>query len=361
MGKKLETFLFILLIIWSCKGPDDNSLLKINIDLQKTDSSNLSNIANHVDRIFLEENDSSLIARVNEIEITKDFIFLNDASKRVIQFNSSGAFLRQIGNQGRGPGEYNTVSNIALDSTGQVVYVNDFNKILCFSFNGNLINEIKTRGMPDFIAVVGDELWAVSTSLANISGDGKYVNITTLVRYTLEGSPIDTISVNKVFLPTQAGTIIPESYIISDIGDAQFLYYPVLLPEPLLRDTIYQIKTNRLIPLVKLDFGKEGQIKDGEKQIYIKKIFMTGHYLFVDYSYKGNPMVFCADYKTNSFFCNINRGFSDDFNNTGIVQLKPFDLKNGKVFFVKEVMELSGKLNGIDGISNPVLFVVKLK
>lgn len=352
--------ILILLIAFSCGQNSEQAIKVINADSDQSDSVRLSNIASNVDKVQLETNEASLITRIQDIKKTDEYIFVNDAGTRVLQFDSAGMFVKQIGNSGKGPGEYLGINSLAIDSQNNLVYVASFRQILVFDFSGKLIKVIKQKSMPEFITVVGDELWVVATSLANKLENGTYLNITNLIKYNLQGNLTDSMIIIKVFLTGQAGTINPQSYYISDLGNSQYIYYPVLLPEPITRDTIYEISGNELAPSIKLDFGDAARPVNGRKQIFFGNVFRTEKYLFAEYTYNKNRTIFCYDFTDEARYY-AKQGFSDDFFVTGVVQLKPLNLENGIMYFVKDAFELVGKIDGVSENSNPVIFVVKLK
>lgn len=357
---KLFNLLLIFLIACSCKQSEEQTLKNIKVETEKADSVMLSKIASSVYKIILETNESSLITKIQEIDRTDQYLFVNDAGKRVLQFDSSGKFIKQIGRQGRGPGEYLSIISQAIDTHNKIVYVASYKQILCFNFSGKLVNVIKQGAMPEFVIIVGDELWVVSTSLGNKLQDNTYLNITKLVRYTFQGNAVDSSIIKKVILSGLSGTINPQSFFISDLGSKQYIYYPVLLPEIILRDTIYEIKGNKLIPSIKLDLGDAGKLKNGKKQIYFRNIFQTRNYLFAGYSFNKNQLLFCYDYIHNvSYFAD--RGFTDDFFGNGVIQLMPLDLENGTMYFTEDAYNLVGQIDEISENSNPVIFIVKLK
>jgi hypothetical protein len=357
---KIIYMLLLLLTVWSCRQTSKESIKIIKVDPEKSDSVVLSKIALGVNKFTLETNDSSLITRVTEIETTNEYIFVNDAGRRVLQFDSKGKYIKQIGNQGRGPGEYINIYSIALDSVNMILYIDTYKKILCFDFSGKIVNVIKQESMPEFICVIGDKLWAVSTSLANKLENNRYLNITKLIRYALKGSRIDTMVIKRIALPGQAGTSNPQSYVISDLGNVQYLYYPVLLPESVLRDTIYVVNEDKLNPRIKLDFGNAAKPRNGKKQIFMRNVFQTNRYLFAEYIYESEQKLFCHDFSENISY-NLKQGFSDDYFGTGKIQLKPLSLKNGKLYFVQEAFKVATKIEGVTENSNPVVFFVHLK
>ena len=137
---------------------------------------------------------------------------------------------------------------------------------------------------------------------------------------------------------------------------------PVLIPEPtqILRDTLYEIKENKMISSVRLDFGKASVPKNGKKQIQISNIYRTNNYIISEYSFEREKLFFYHDYIRNVGY-NIRGGLIDDFFNTGVVQLRPLDLKSGVMYFVKDAFEVTGKIEGVSENSNPVIVFVRLK
>jgi hypothetical protein len=358
--KKLLNLLVILFVVWSCKQNGDKTIKIIKVDPERSDSIKLSDIALSVDKVLLESNEASLITRIQGIAMTDQYLFVNDAGTRVLQFDSSGKFIKQIGRAGRGPGEYLGIISLAIDSNNKLVYVASFRKIFCYDFSGNLVKVIRQESMLEFITVVNDTLWAISTKMTNKPESNTWLNITTLTKYQSSGNSIDSFIIKKISLTGFAGTINPQAFYISDIGSNQFLYYPVLLQEPLTRDTIYEIKRYTLISSKKLDFGDAAKPKNGKKQVYLRNIFETKKYLFVEYIYNNNHMFFCYDYSGNDRYYG-NQGFIDDFFKTGVIQLCPLNLERGTLYFTKDAFEVVGKVEGVTENSNPVIFIARLK
>jgi len=360
---KKNYFLLLLLIVVSCQQKSEQQIIpSITVNPSEADSACLSEIASGIDMIILETDESCLIRGIQEIEKSSQYFFINDAGKRLLQFDISGKFIRQIGSSGRGPGEYTGITGIAIDDIRSAIYVSAFNKILCYDFSGRFLREFKAN-YSEFITYVNDKLWTVSTKVGvKNANSADHVNTTNLIRFDSEGKIYDTIVVKKVILPSFSGTIFPQAYYISDPGTAQYLYYPVLVPEPepVLRDTLYEVKDNKLIPSIKLDFGKAGEIINGKKQVFIRSIYRTGNYLFADYLYGRKELIFCFNISRVKAY-NVKEGFIDDYFKTGIVQLRPLSLNNETLYFIKEPFDIKGNINGVSENSNPVIFIVKLK
>jgi hypothetical protein len=357
---RIFNLILFLTIAFSCKQNAEQQIKIIRADPGRSDSVRLSEIASKVDKVLLETTEASLITRILDIKKTDQYIFVNDAGTRILQFSTAGRFVKQIGSSGRGPGEYAGINSLAIDSQNSLVYIASFRQILVFDFSGKLKKVIKQKMMPEFITVIGDNLWVVATSLANKLEDGTYLNITKLIKYNLQGNLTDSMIIKKVFSAGQTGTIYPQSYYISDLGDSQYIYYPVLLPEPVTRDTIYEIRENELLPSIKLDFGDAARPLNGRKQIFFRNILISEKYLFAEYIYENKSTLFCYDFTGDVRYFS-DQGFSDDLFGTGVIQLKPLNLETGIMYYVKDAFELNGKIKGISENSNPVIFVVKLK
>ena len=352
----------VLLGILSCKQLEKQSIKTIKVDPNKSDQIGISKIASRIDKIILQTNDSCLITRIQEIKKTTHYIFINDAGQRILQFDSFGNFIKQIGKGGRGPGEYLGINSFTLDSINQTIYVSSLRNIICFDYFGNPIREIRQESFSESMNVIGDELWTISTSYGNKQNGLTFFNITKLVRYTLQGNPVDTIIIKKVSLPGLSGTINPSANYISDLGYIRYLYFPVLILEPIqiVRDTIYEVKSDKIIPSLKLDFGKDAIPENGRIPIRINCIYLTGKYLFIEYTRSREKFLLCFNLKNNDYY-NMPEGFIDDYYNTGYTWLKPLDLKKGILYFSKDAFMIYDKIEGISENSNPILFIVSLK
>jgi hypothetical protein len=115
------------------------------VDIENKFSENksipLSSIGKHLDYIPLETNPNSMLERIAHISFSEDFMFIADFD-RILQFDRKGKFLRQIGANGRGPGEYAGIASFCIDQKNRKVFVNscsDGCKIFEYDFNGSFI------------------------------------------------------------------------------------------------------------------------------------------------------------------------------------------------------------------------------
>lgn len=152
--------LFILLgviVISSCnssKNPkvSDNKVVNstnlpylINIEKNLTDTKSipLSSIGKQLEYIPLETNPNCMLQSIQHISFNEDFMFIADYTK-ILQFDRKGKFLKQIGANGRGPGEYYGITGFCVDQKNKKLLVNSYNgrKILEYDFDGSYTKSI---------------------------------------------------------------------------------------------------------------------------------------------------------------------------------------------------------------------------
>ena len=70
--------------------------------------------------IPLETTDSCLISNLLNLQVTTDYMFMyNGKTEEVLQFDRKGKFIRRVGRQGNGPGEYSMISELAVDDSNK--------------------------------------------------------------------------------------------------------------------------------------------------------------------------------------------------------------------------------------------------
>jgi hypothetical protein len=127
-------------------GKENSNVPPFYIDLEKNlnniKSIFISNVGKNLEYIFLETNQSSLIGEIDQITLSDSNIYVSD-TKKILQFDILGKFIRQIGNNGRGPGEYSYVMDICIDQNNENIFILSYPKLLEFDFKGNFIKTFK--------------------------------------------------------------------------------------------------------------------------------------------------------------------------------------------------------------------------
>jgi len=117
--------------------------------------------------------------RPTDIAFSPDgqFVYVSDGygNSRVVKFTYDGKFVATWGKPGAGPGEFNTVHSIAVDSEG-IVYVSDRenNRIQIFDPNGKFLRQWTHTGATQNLFITADqELWMIThrNNIENLTYD----------------------------------------------------------------------------------------------------------------------------------------------------------------------------------------------
>jgi hypothetical protein len=150
MKSLILTTISFILIFASCNTDRSKRLgssdLPYRIDVEKNISNlksvPLSSIGTKLEYISLETKPESLLARALKIEMTDSLIFVSDGVK-IIEFDKTGRYIRKIGAQGRGPGEYLDLCDFCVEGSTRRIYILDEMALLVFDFNGQLIESTR--------------------------------------------------------------------------------------------------------------------------------------------------------------------------------------------------------------------------
>jgi hypothetical protein len=141
MQKLVILTLILCAFVITCKEkekPANYHLLTIDISQPKPGDPRLSTIADKIDYIQLETNDSCLIGKIKKSRITKSGVYISDGEK-ILRFDLKGKFLNKIGNVGRGPGEYINILDFFVDDTRSQAILMQSNCIFVYSIDGDFL------------------------------------------------------------------------------------------------------------------------------------------------------------------------------------------------------------------------------
>jgi hypothetical protein len=131
------------MFLWSCNGSkrkDTGGSEVLNIEaisasFSFNDYFKLSSV------IKLETNDQCIISDIVKVYISNDGVFIQDGSKRILQFSQSGSFIRSFNHLGKGPGEWNEIRDFDICSTSSEITIRSQKKELVYTINDKFVNE----------------------------------------------------------------------------------------------------------------------------------------------------------------------------------------------------------------------------
>jgi hypothetical protein len=106
----------------------------VDVDRLKEETTiNYSSFFDKMKIIPLETVDESLIGRIDNIKVTDNYLFILDRSiaRKLLVFDKNGKFLQQIGQSGRGPTEYEGISDFTINEKAKEVLVLDVKPRIC--------------------------------------------------------------------------------------------------------------------------------------------------------------------------------------------------------------------------------------
>ena len=162
----------------------------------------------------------------------------------------SGDFIREIGQYGRGPGEFNSTRGAINPITDRLFFMGRNSNLLEYDFNGNFIKSIE---IPDYV----DDLIAPSIPTeftylreniicyyTNCLGDEEKL----MVLFSEEGESIHTYPNTNTF---------PKSGFVLSTKEAKFYHYNNnLFFKENYNDTVFRVESTSLAPSIVLYTGK---------------------------------------------------------------------------------------------------------
>lgn len=304
-----------LLLLTSCNNSDHgNSDLPYNVNLERDidniSSMPLSYLGSKLEYIPLETDSTCIIKSISNVFVSDSFLFVSDYY-RLLLFNKSGKYIRQIGSNGRGPGEYSRVLDFVVDEKSREVYVLSSRQVLVFDFNGQFNRDFKL-GFPSnqFVLNESNELVLHPFNLAQATDEPVYS------WYILNKNGKDRAKIPNELKRVNGGIIIPNSPLYMYNDTLHFMEFGI--------DTLYSYKNNVKKPHVifyagNLKFPPDPTIDEVptiKGKIWVKDVLETKKSLFMKISWwrdLSTSISKCVFDKSTSEFTNLkDNGFTND-------------------------------------------------
>ena len=172
MKKVLYLFAFILIVSCTESKPrlqDVDALYQVNLDSIETRDTPFpaSSMFKNVRTIILDDDEYAVIGEVNALQVFENYLFIMDNIKaeKLFIYNKDGKFVRQIGSQGQGPGEYRYLEDFCLDTQKREIYLLDpSGKVLIYNFDDGKFIKSLNFDVSDanccYISLLNNKLYA---------------------------------------------------------------------------------------------------------------------------------------------------------------------------------------------------------
>jgi len=93
----------------------------------------------------LETSDSCFIGKITKVKKTKDYIFIlaknsgENTGTDLLVFKTNGDFIRKVGRNGKGPGEYTNIQDFCVAEGNGGIFVLDLDKIIEYDIQGKFV------------------------------------------------------------------------------------------------------------------------------------------------------------------------------------------------------------------------------
>lgn len=138
---------FLLILSINTKGQIQiNSIPQINIvaNVNNMQKIYLSQFTDNIRYLPLELSQDNPIGVINSITFSEKYILISD-NKSCLLYDTKGHFLRQIGKNGRGPGEYQFLTCTRLNNDR--IYIQSVFDLFEYKTDGSFMRKIKNRFM----------------------------------------------------------------------------------------------------------------------------------------------------------------------------------------------------------------------
>jgi hypothetical protein len=362
-------------ILMSCK---DQSTGLLSLEIEKSAKSiveiSISEIAGELEYIRLETSERCIVGNNPKVFATQIHIIVIANNTIMLFDRTTGNYIRSIGQEGQGPGEYNSVSwllPIRYDENRVMAIGNQ--KIIEYGFDGAFLREVSVLQGINY-SVLLDEKHFVSY-FPNYTGDIE----TKVAVYTLDGNETATYP-NYQKAPRDGDSFsmwMPAAWFFRKEGE---LYFTELF-----NDTVYAITPTEISPCMVLGLGQ--YLPPYEQQnlssfyprandfFMLRTVFESSRFIFYTYRYKEESYVAIYDRMHSNTSTTFNNGFLNNIDNFISIPLGSINESDEMLgiinayevaqwFDANKAVELPGNLANLKSMTdndNPLVVIAKLK
>ena len=326
----------------------------IQIQTSQSKTFNLSEIAEQIQQVGLEMNQANHFDRISDVLWTNKYLFISayslDLSQRlptrVLQYDHSGKFIREIGEQSA------DIRKLLCDTVKNLLFVPKRNEVFCYDFEGELKDRYLLKAAP-----------------------GLYDNGYFWIDYFVpQQNEMHYYLINHELLTAKEDTIFDYVDHSSKVESANFGRYagfsfrgrmPIVSFG--LDNMLHQIEGNKITPIVKFNI-EPAPTNAIDKYSYQFQGFI-GNYLCIHYSRSLQTYLYLQNMSTGKIFQTkysrsekrmLTDGIKDDMLATGFCDITPLN-RPGFFYFIKEREELKSNPNFSNEKTEYTVFFVKFK
>ncbi|OFY45139.1 MAG: hypothetical protein A2X18_14515 [Bacteroidetes bacterium GWF2_40_14] len=282
--KKL-LLVFSILILASCSRNENLKVITLHDLSKKADCITipLDSIVSSTEVIELDNSEKApIIGVISDLYESYQSYYIVSDEKNVYEYEKTGKFVRQIGTQGRGPGEFLFVKKIFVNEKDSSVNLFDFpsQKLLKYDREGNFLSSFK----PDFkdTLLYLKSFFPYRDSLLFYTSNNSSGMDLFLYNYSLD----NPVLLSKIDREMQPGELIIGNVFI--FGDRQNPYIYNYF-----NDTLFRLRNKKLNPEFLIQTNKmtlnfeelsmeNMQALEGNK-LYMRNIVQGGDFIFFFY------------------------------------------------------------------------------
>lgn len=156
----LPFFIIVLAVSFSCNqkakketgGTNSFYTIPFNQIVKNKREVKLSEFADDIEIIQLENTKEAFLGTFGNIEFTKEYFFVQCWGQPILQFSRTGKLIRRIGARGKGPGEYNNCLILSIDEKKEKIYIHTTElSMMVFNFEGDYLKTIKYPALENML------------------------------------------------------------------------------------------------------------------------------------------------------------------------------------------------------------------
>lgn len=260
----------------------------------------------------LETKKESLIQYIKKVVLYDNKFFILDNQRPLFAvFSAEGKYLKSIGRKGNGPGEFYYPTDFMIDQKQQQIELYDGprDRILIYDLQGEFKKQIKVSCHGDYFVRFDDSTYLIYTNMRN-----KKEQPFKLIRVNETGKILSRE------LAYTAETIQTVCSPFVQIANNEYIFSEHLC------DTIFQVTSKKISPLININMGKEGlpfeyrlDIMNANKvgQKYSLKLgspIAVGNSLIIKYINNSNPKYLVFDrYTSKAIYYKIQNNYDFAF------------------------------------------------